>query len=173
MAKPAFRRIQTISFPFSKTTSAGLPHVMMSSMYCRCSGSTVPVPVQCESVHGKWWGCVSTLEAVEYSISRSTEHTSQVKTSNIVSCWDPPVTPELQMRSVPSYTDIIRIHYSLESYTSVCLMCQSIESTQPKLPCPLIPCYLPCYPRIGAARWHVLSWTTDEIISHIVQLTQG
>jgi len=37
MAKPAFRRIWVIFSPFSKTSSAVLPHTMKSSMHSRCT----------------------------------------------------------------------------------------------------------------------------------------
>jgi len=40
MAKPAFRRVWTIFFPFSKTSSTVSPHTMMSLMYCTCSGAS-------------------------------------------------------------------------------------------------------------------------------------
>lgn len=34
--------------------------------------------------------------------------------SSTVSCWDPPVTPEIQMDSAPMYLDAIRVHCVLE-----------------------------------------------------------
>ena len=37
--KPACRRIWIICSPFSKISLAVLPHTVISSMYCKCSGS--------------------------------------------------------------------------------------------------------------------------------------
>lgn len=40
MAKPDFKRIWIVFFPFSKTSFAVFPHTMMSSTYCRCLGAS-------------------------------------------------------------------------------------------------------------------------------------
>jgi len=61
-----------------------------------------------------------------------------ISTSNTVSCWDPTVTPEIQMGSAPSQFDGIRVHCApVSTRASYCLletpgglMCQAIESTQ-------------------------------------------
>lgn len=40
MAKMAFGTILILFFPFSKYSSSVLPHMLMSPMYCRCSGAS-------------------------------------------------------------------------------------------------------------------------------------
>lgn len=70
MTKTAFRRIWIIFSPFSKMSSAMLPHTVRSLIHCKCSG-TSSFPVQSGSVHRKWWDCASTPDAVS---SKYTAH---------------------------------------------------------------------------------------------------
>lgn len=77
---------------------------------------------------------------LEYALSKNPQHSgivlpfipSQIHlASSTVSCWDAPVTPEVQMDSVSTYLHGIRVHCVLVSTKALYswgLMCQAIGS---------------------------------------------
>lgn len=123
ITKLSFRRIWTVFFPFSKTSSDVYLHTITSTECFR--GSTASL-FQSEAVHGRWSGCVSTPGAgdVRYTDLPSSESKlclnwwkiNWEKLSSNISCnttWLPltPVYIEVPACLEQQHSEALRLHW--------------------------------------------------------------